>query len=60
MYSHADEVRTLSEEISRLKEFEIYKEKYLSLKKVFDELEKSAQYKDKDLELVKREYDLRL
>ena len=39
---------------------EIYKEKYLALKKIFDELDKHSQYKDKDLELIKREYDLKL
>lgn len=38
----------------------MFRDQYFALKKIFDDLEKSHSYKDKDLEFVKWEYELRL
>ena len=57
---HQKQILELRNEIERLRELEVYKEKYLALKKIFDEMEKSSCFKDKELELVRREYELKM
>lgn len=57
---HVHEVQELNASIDKLRELETYREQYMGLKKVFDDLEKSHSYKDKDLEFVRREYELKL
>ena len=57
---HEWEVISLREEIDWLREMEVYKEKYLALKKIFDELEKSSNFKDKEIDLIRREYELKM
>ena len=57
---HQKEILELWNEIDRLRELEIYKEKYLALKKIFDELEKNRSFKDKELDLIWREYELKM
>ena len=47
-------------EIERLRVLEVYKEKYLALKKIFDEMEKNSSFKDKEMDLVRREYELKM
>lgn len=57
---HVHEVQELNAAIDKLRELETYKEQYFGLKKIFDDLEKSHSYKDKDMEFVRREYELKL
>lgn len=57
---HEWEVISLWEEIDWLRELEVYKEKYLALKKIFDELEKSSNFKDKEIDLIRWEYELKM
>jgi len=50
----------LRAEIERLKELEVYRDKYFALKKIFDEMDKQTQFKDKETDLIRREYELKL
>lgn len=50
----------LRAEIERLRELEVYREKYFALKKIFDEMDKQTQFKDKETDLIWREYELKL